>query len=58
VDDDGGVGQAESDDLQIDATVILSDPDQAFVGVPCASAGTSVGSVVVITNSAWALPMR
>jgi hypothetical protein len=56
VDDNNLVRKGERDDHELDATIILPDPDEPFVkGLGCS---TRVGLVDVITYLACAMPMR
>ncbi len=51
-----GVVEIERDDLELDATVVRTDPDQSSVcGLGRRHPG---GRAASMTNIAWALPIR
>ncbi|MGE3289147.1 MAG: hypothetical protein AB7J32_24025 [Pseudonocardia sp.] len=56
MDDEPLVGQVECDDLQFDAAVVGSDPDEPASAISVA--GIAIGMTVLMTCLAWARPIR
>lgn len=56
MDHDNDVAEIQGNDLQLDAAIVIADPDRRASAV--AVAATCRGSTVLITCIAWTLPIR